>query len=466
MGRPTKEEITDLFTRGVHEFFDPDGKFKKKLEENPKSIVIKLGVDPTRPDINIGHAVILRKLRKFQDLGCKVVFLIGDYTAQIGDPTGKNKTRPDLEQGEVEANAKTYIDQVGKILNVDSKVFSWIRNSDWYYSSTDLVPDPNIKSIDIDVKKSNGESTKVALKPDSFLGKAIFYENTRMQKTHLHNPNLVSITLRGLLWTLKNVTHSRLINRDMFQIRIKNGEELYMHEMMYPILQGIDSFAIANVYGSCDLEVGGTDQTFNMLMGRDVMKVNGKEPQAVLSFDLLIGLDGKEKMSKSLDNYIGITDEPANMFGKVMSIPDSLISSYFELCTYTPLEDIEEIKKDLEKGKKNPKDIKMRLAREITEIYHGREKAKIAEEEFTSVFSKKNIPSDINAIVAKKGTLLQDVLKTNSIVSSNSEFKRLISGKAIENISTKTLIDDPNYKIEEDITVRVGKNRFVKITLK
>ncbi len=461
----TKRETNELFLRGVHEFFDPEGKFRKKLDEDPKKIIIKLGVDPTRPDINIGHAVILRKLRKFQDLGCKVVFLIGDYTAQIGDPSGKSKTRPDLEQAEVEANAKTYIEQVGKILNTDSSVFSWIRNSDWYYSSTDLVPDPNIKSIDIDVKKSDG-STKVKLKPDSFLGKAIFYENTRMQKTHLHSPNLVSITLRGLLWTLKNITYSQLINRDMFQDRIKRGGELFMHEMMYPVLQGIDSFAISNIYGSCDLEVGGTDQTFNMLMGRDVMKANGKEPQAVLSFKLLIGLDGKEKMSKSLDNYVGITDTPKDMFGKIMSIPDVLIPSYFELCTYTPLSDIEEIKKDLDKGKKNPKDIKMRLAREITEIYHGREKAKEAEGEFVSIFSKKEIPNDVLEVKIKKGTLLQDVLKENSLVSSNSDFKRLVSGKAIENIDAKTVIDSADFKVEENLTIRVGKNRFLKITLK
>lgn len=463
MTMATQEEMKELLTRGVAELVDPDGSFQKKLLNNPGKVVIKLGVDPTRPDIHLGHAVILRKLRKFQDLGCKVIFLIGDYTAQIGDPTGKSKVRPEIEQAEVEKNAKTYIDQVGKILNVDPKVFAWIRNSDWFYGPTDLSPDPGIKSIDLDIKRPDGESTKINLKPDSFLGKSIYYENTRMQRTHFHNSQIVSVTLRGLLWTMKHITHARLIERAMFQDRLKKGEELYMHEMLYPVLQGVDSFALASIFGSCDLEVGGTDQTFNMLIGRDVMKANGKEPQAVISFDVLEGLDGKEKMSKSLDNYIAINDEPNDMYGKVMSVPDSLITKYFTLCTYTPLSVIEEMDSDLKQQKGNPRDLKMRLAKEIVEMYHGREKALSAEQTFVHTFSKGGIPEGVPEVSVKEGGLLVDVLLDQHIVPSKTEFRRLVDSRAIEHMESKKGIDSYEETIQKTGTYRIGKKRFIKV---
>jgi len=238
-----------------------------------------------------------------------------------------------------------------------------------------------------------------------------------------------------------------------------------MHEMMYPVLQGIDSTVLASIYGSCDLEVGGTDQMFNMLVGRDVMKMNNQPPQAVLGFELLVGLDGKEKMSKSLDNYIAITDTPANMYGKVLSIPDSVIANYFELCTYTTLDRIEEIKKEIAGGKVNPKDIKMELARQIVAEYHGEKNVKEAEEDFITKFQKKEIPDEIDEFKVEKETLLIDAVLTNGLVESKGEFRRLLDEGAVTDLETKEKISDPQIKIEQELTLKIGKKRFVKFTI-
>jgi tyrosyl-tRNA synthetase len=460
-----EKEIDELLSRGAGEFIDPDGKFKEKLllksqGKYDKPIIIKFGIDPTRPDIHIGHAVIFRKLRKFQDLGCTVVFLVGDFTAQIGDPTGKSKVRPEIDQKEVEQNMTTYLEQVGRILNTDKSVFSWIRNSDWFINITDLIVQDTVK-VALEV---NGVSQE--FDPNSFVGKAFVFEKTRMQINDLGmRNNVVVITLRSFLSTLKKITHAQLVKRDLFQDRLKKNEDLYMHEMMYPILQGIDSVVIRYVYKECDLEIGGTDQTFNMLMGRTVMKDNdpSREPQAVLSLKLLEGTDGKEKMSKSLDNYIGITDEPSDMYGKVMSVPDASIANYFELCTYTSLDDIEDIKKDLEKGKVNPKDIKMRLAREIVAIYHGDKGAMKAEEDFINTFSKGGIPDDIKTVEVKMSTPLVDILLEEKIVASKTEYRRLMDDGAITFADTGNKITSPEAKIDQDVTLKIGKRRFIKI---
>jgi tyrosyl-tRNA synthetase len=235
--------------------------------------------------------------------------------------------------------------------------------------------------------------------------------------------------------------------------------------MMYPVLQGIDSLAIHNIYGNCDLEVGGTDQTFNMLMGRDVMKFNKIESQAVISFKLLEGTDGSEKMSKSQDNYIGITDAPADMYGKVMSIPDTSLVNYFELCTYTPIEEVIDIANHLEKGKGNPKEVKMRLAREIVAIYHGDAAAKEAEEAFEKTFAKGGIPDDIQTVHAPKNTLLVDVLLECGMVESKSEFRRLEKEGAITILEMGNKISGPDAKIDEAVTLKIGKRRFLKIDL-
>lgn len=462
-------EIEELFSRGVIEFIDPDGRFKEKIlrkakGEHKEDIIIKFGVDPTRPDIHLGHAVIFRKLRKFQDIGCKVVFLVGDYTAQIGDPTGRSKVRPEIEQKEIEANMKTYLDQVGKILLTDKKSFSWIRNSDWFTAITDFEL-PKGDKVKMSIEKE-GKKTDIDFDANSFVGKAVIFEKTRMQPTISGFKNAISvITLKSLLWTLKHITHSRLIERDMFQERIKSGKELFMHEMLYPVLQGIDSFVLSEIYGNCDLEIGGTDQTFNMLMGRDIMKLNKKGPQAIMSLKLLEGTDGKEKMSKSLDNYIAIADAPNDMYGKIMSLPDSSIVNYFNLCTYAPQEEIKKIENDLKKGKTNPKDIKMRLAREIVVIYRGEDKAKQAEQNFTETFSRGGLPENLEEAIVSKGTNLGKILLDNKVVKSNTEWRRLVSEGAVSNAETGDKINSFDFSVVSNIIIKVGKRRFLKIAV-
>lgn len=454
--------IDDMLTRGVGSFVDPGNKFREKLiakaeGKYDKDIYIKFGVDPTRPDIHLGHAVVLRKLRQMQDIGCKVIFLIGDYTAQIGDPTGKSKVRPEIEQRAVEANMQTYLDQVGKILRTDPEVFTWIRNSDWFLSATDLnLPDDTIVEF-------NEHGQRIALPPNSMMGKMAAYQGTRMQakmgKSIIH-----SVSLTNLLWTVKHITLAQLSERDMFQKRIKEGESLYMHEMLYPIIQGIDSDMLARIYGSCDLEVGGTDQTFNLLMGRRVMEMNHKEPQAVLSFELLVGLDGKEKMSKSLDNYVSIIDDATEMFGKMMSIPDTVMEAYYTLCTFTPITTVREIVQDVASGKLHPKEAKMNLAQQITEIYHGREAAVAARSAFDVTFAKGGLPLDIHEIKAKKDETLVDVLVREQIVPSKTEFRRLIDAGAIRKDGEEKL-SDSTMKLTTTIVLKVGKHRFVKIVI-
>ena len=448
-----EKKIDDMLTRGVGEFIDPDGVFRAKLKNNPGKIIIKFGVDPTRPDIHLGHAVVLRKLRQFQEMGCKVVFLIGDYTGQIGDPTGKSKVRPAVNFQEIKINMETYLNQVDKILLKTSEVFDWTVNSDWFTSIND-IGDPENKKFNW---TSPDGQTLNDIDPNSTIGKALIFEKTR------RNKELLSVTLSSFLWSLKHITHSRLITRDMFQNRIENNEELYLHEMMYPVLQGADSFALASIYGSCDLEVGGTDQTFNMLMGRDIMKFNKQEPQSVLSFKLLEGTDGKDKMSKSLDNYVGITDEPSDMYGKVMSIPDSSIGNYFELCTVAPLDEIAKIREDVKSGEVNPKDLKMNLAKQIVSIYHGEVEAQKAEESFTNTFQKKEIPDEMEEVKGEAGSLVSEVLVENKILASKGEWRRLVAGNAIHDLVKNSEVTDVDVKLTENLTLKIGKKKFLKI---
>jgi len=461
-----KKEVEEVLSRSVTELTDPDGVFVEKLSkkaagEYSKDLVIKLGVDPSRPDIHLGHAVVFRKLRQFQDLGAKVVFLVGDFTARIGDPSGRSKTRPEIEQTEVEKNAKTYIEQVGKILRLEPKYFSWIRNSDWFTNITDLnLPADYEINMDVTVDK---KTAKIKIAPNSFIGKAVVFEQTRMQVRDLGLKDRISvITLMNLLWSLKHLTHARLIERDLFQGRLASGQELYMHEMLYPVFQGIDSYVISQIYGSCDLEIGGRDQTFNMLMGRDIMRANKAEPQAVMSLEILPGLDGKEKMSKSFDNYIAITDSPSEMFGKVMSIPDSAISTYFKLATYTPIAEVKEIEKKLADKKHNPKEFKTRLAHEIVSIYHGEATAKKAEKGFASTFSRGEKP-ELEPVKAKPGEKLSDLLQKHGIIKSKSEWRRLVEEGAVYNFETEEKITSPDTPVlPGDTTIRVGKNRFFR----
>ena len=478
-----KKKIDELF-RGVGKFIDPDDIFRKKLETSPEKIVIKFGVDPTRPDIHLGHAVVLHKLRQFQDLGCKVIFLVGDFTGSIGDPTGKSKVRPEIDNKIMVENVNTYISQIPKILKiepitsaeknvnivrdsnnfvVDSPWFGWMRNNEWFQSVDDITTE-GASSEALKFKIEEGNEISVPI--NSFIAKAVLYENTRLQKVFLKRKDIKNVSFINILSALRKISFSQLIERDMFQERIKKGEPLFMHEMLYPVIQGIDSEVISEIYGSCDLEVGGTDQIFNMLMGRKVMemvKSDKREIQAVLAFKLLEGTDGKEKMSKSLDNYIGVTDEPSDMCGKVMSIPDSSIINYFELCTTIPMDEIEDMQKKLKEKAVNPKDLKMRLAFEIVKIYHGEKKAKEAEENFVKTFQKKEIPDEMEEIKAEVGEMLSEILVKNKVLSSKGEWRRLVLENAIHDLGNDTNITDVNLKVSENLTLKIGKKRFVKI---
>lgn len=450
-----EQQRKDILSRGVAQFTDPEKRLERFLEapkgKYPK-FVIKFGVDPTRPDIHLGHAVVLHKLRALQDAGALVVFLIGDFTAMIGDPTGKSKVRPEISQHEVEVNMKTYLEQVGKILDLDPKKFTWIRNSDWFSSPMDILPDKD-RAIAIDGK---------SVEPGSFLGKAIAFEKTRMQVTHLGQKEVHNISLINFLSILRRLTHARLIERDMFQKRLKDKEELYLHEMMYPVFQAIDSHVLARIYGSCDMEIGGSDQTFNMLMGRDVMRVCDQQPQAVMAMDLLEGTDGVEKMSKSLENYIGITDTPRDMYGKAMSIPDSIMKRYLELATFTPIEEIEEIQKELVGGKRHPRDVKMSIARQLVAIYHGEKKAEEAEQDFVSTFREGGLPKEIPEFVLGKGETLMDLLLRTKVFESRTIAKRHFADGAVQ-IHGGEKITDTAYTPHEVVILRIGKKTFARI---
>ncbi len=450
----------------------PDANAFDALIASGGKLRVKAGFDPTAPDLHLGHAVILRKLRQFQDIGCKVVFLIGDFTAQIGDPTGKNKMRPELHQLEVRENMKTYLDQIqfGNILLTDEKHFSWIMNSDWFASVEDIIADSSKDIILGQVATTSGISN-LEVAPDSFLGKAKIYQDSRMQLNILKRGRSEGITLINLMSILRHITYAQLIQRDMFQERIRKGEELYMHEMLYPILQGVDSFVLSKIYGSCDVEIGGTDQTFNMLMGRDVMKAAGKSEQAVISMKILRGTDGKNKMSKSLDNYISITDKSDEMFGKIMSLPDDLIDEYFELCTYLNEPDITDIKR-----MSNPRDQKVALAKEIINLYWGpmetHKAGDLAAENFDKIFRKKETPTDIEVFETdKKVYPVLDLLCDTKLAPSKNEARRLVEGGAITVIASETKQSKINnwkeeITLENDMVIQAGKRKFVKIKLK
>ena len=359
------KKIKELLTRGVEEVID-----KKHLEKRllkGQRLRIKFGVDPSKPDIHLGHTVPLRKLREFQQLGHKVIFIIGDFTARIGDPSGRSKTRPQLTVQEVNKNAKTYLDQAGKV--IDIKRVEIRRNSEWYDK----------------------------MKPDDFIR------------------------------LFSKITLARILERDDFQKRMKNNINIYPHEIIYPILQGYDSIVVKS-----DVEIGGTDQKFNMLIGRRLQEKEGMEPQDIITVPLLVGLDGKNKMSKSLGNYVGITEPAFQQYGKIMSIPDNLILDYFKLLTDVPLKEIAKMERDLNSKRVNPKKLKSSLAKEIVTFYHGKQKAERAEREFNRVFKEKKIPTKIPVFTLNKDNLnILDLLKKTRLVSSRSEGRRLIEQKGV-----------------------------------
>jgi tyrosyl-tRNA synthetase len=395
-----EDQIKEL-KRGCFEII-PEDEFLKKLKksyETQKPLKVKFGADPSRPDIHLGHTVVLQKLKLLQEFGHEVYFLIGDYTAQIGDPTGKNKTRPILTAEEVLENAKTYQEQVGKVLDMSkTKV---VFNKDWLgkFSGLDLI---------------------------QLMAKA---------------------------------TIGAILQRDDFNKRYTNSEAIYLHEAVYPILQGYDS-----VHLRADLELGGTDQTFNLMMGRHLQHSYNQEAQCVLTMPLIEGTDGVHKMSKSMDNYIALTDTPTNMFGKLMSISDELMKKYYLLLSRRSAEEINEIVENITSGKLHPMMAKKNLAEEITGYYHGKDLAKEERDKFEARFSKKQIPDDIQTLIKPVGVInLLDLFLELSLIKSKSEGRRLIQQNAVkvnfENHSQEILSLEKN----QEVILKIGKLRMLKI---
>lgn len=394
------EQLQEL-KRGSFEIIPEDELLKKltKSYEKQKPLIIKFGADPSRPDIHLGHTVVLQKLRLLQDFGHEIYFLIGDYTAQIGDPTGKNKTRPILTEEDVKANAQTYQEQVGKILDMSKT--NVVFNKDWLgkFSGLDLIK------------------------------------------------------------LMSKATLGAILQRDDFSKRYTNNEAIYLHEAVYPILQGFDS-----VHLKADLELGGTDQTFNLMMGRHLQYAYEQEAQCVLTMPLIEGTDGVNKMSKSMDNYIALTDTPTNMFGKLMSISDELMRKYYLLLCRRPSVEIEAMISGLINGTIHPMEAKKALAAEVTGYYHGEAAGKEEREKFEARFTKKQIPDDIQTIARPAGTVaLLDFFLELGLIKSKGDGRRLIQQNAVkvnfENHSTDTLVLEKG----QELILKIGKLRMVKL---
>lgn len=398
----TVEEQMKIIKKGVDKIVNEEELMNKleRASRNNESLTIKLGLDPSAPDIHLGHAVVLRKIKQMQDLGHNAVIVIGDFTGKIGDPTGKAKGRKALSEEEVQRNAQTYKEQIFKILDVDKTEVRF--NSEW-------------------------------------LGKITFDKVIELAST---------------------ITVARMLERDDFQNRYKNNIPIGVHEFFYPLMQAYDSVEL-----KADIELGGTDQTFNILMGRTLQKYMGQESQSAMFMPILEGLDGVEKMSKSLGNYIGV-NEPANiMFKKVMEIPDSLIIKYFELATDVHPDEIDRIKKDLDRGK-NPRDIKFELSKIITALYHSELEVKEAIEFYDLAFRKKDIPDNIPEIESESNILMDliPILVQNNIISSKSEFKRLIAQGGVRVNQEK--LNDIDFKLSDNDVIKIGKKKFIRVKIK
>ncbi|MDK2762449.1 MAG: tyrosine--tRNA ligase [Alteromonas macleodii] len=386
--------------RGVDEIL-PEEDLIEKLKSG-KTLTIKAGFDPTAPDLHLGHTVLINKLRSFQQLGHKVVFLIGDFTGLIGDPTGKNVTRKPLSKEQVLENAKTYQEQVFKILDEDKTEIRF--NSEWMDG----------------------------------LGAA------------------------GMIKLAASQTVARMLERDDFKKRYNNGQPIAIHEFLYPLVQGWDSVALES-----DVELGGTDQRFNLLMGRELQKEQGQKQQSIVMVPLLEGLDGVQKMSKSLNNYIGITDAPNDMFGKVMSISDDLMWRYYDLLSFRPLEEIAELKTRVANGE-NPRDIKIMLAKEIIARFHDDAAAEGAHQDFIQRFQKNAIPDDMPELeiaLSDEGIAIGNLLKEANLVGSTSDAMRMIKQGAVKINGDK--VEDTRLVITEkgENVYQVGKRKFARITL-
>jgi tyrosyl-tRNA synthetase len=396
----TIAEQIKLLKRGTVEIFT-EAELAQKLTDVSKTgrqLRIKLGLDPTSPDIHLGHTVVLRKMRQFQDLGHKAVLIIGDYTARIGDPTGQNSTRPILSPEQIEQNAKTYFEQAGKILDTSAEKLEVRYNSEW----------------------------------------------------------LEKLTLMELIQIAAKKTVAQMLQRDTFKKRLQADVDVYTHEFLYPLMQGYDSVMIES-----DVELGGTDQTFNNLVGRDIQKGYGQQPQIVITMPILVGLDGKEKMSKSKGNYIGVTDEPNDMFGKVMSTSDDMMENYFTLLTDLSAEKITEL---VNPDKSHPKEAKVMLGKMIVSQFYDKASADAAAAEFEKVFAQGQLPEDIPEItLPAKAISVKQLLLTCKLVSTGGEAKRMIKQSAASIDGEK--LTDPNAEItpKEGTVIRVGKRKFARL---
>ena len=394
------KENLNLIKRGIDELISEEELLAKL--KSKKQLVVKAGFDPTAPDLHLGHTVLINKLRHFQQLGHQIIFLIGDFTGMIGDPSGKNKTRPALDEKEIKENAKSYEKQVFKIL--DPKLTHVRFNSEW--------------------------SNKLGAE--------------------------------GIIKLASQYSLARMLERDDFSKRYKSNQTIALHEFLYPLIQANDSIAL-----KADIELGGTDQKFNLLVGRELQRAFGQEPQVVITVPILEGLDGKNKMSKSLDNYVGIDEAPNEMFGKIMSISDELMWRWFDLLSFKTTDEIKELKADQTNGR-NPRDIKIELAKELISRFHDEESADLAETNFINQFQKKNIPDDLEevSLVLLEGSIpLANLLKDCEMTSSTSEAIRMIKQGAVRIDEKK--ITDTKYKISSGTSAvyQVGKRKFKKITL-
>ncbi len=400
MSTKSPEDQLAYLRRGTVDIIEEEellAKIKRSLETG-QPLKVKAGFDPTAPDLHLGHTVLLRKMRHFQDLGHEVYFLIGDFTAMIGDPSGRSETRPPLTREQVLENAKTYAEQVFKIL--DPSKTKVVFNSQW----------------------------------------------------------MSRFTAEDFIRLCAKYTVARMLEREDFKKRFESGRPIAIHELIYPLIQAYDSVAL-----EADVELGGTDQLFNLLVGRDIQREYGQEPQVIITVPILEGLDGIQKMSKSLGNYVGITEPPQEMFGKIMSISDELMWRYYELLTDVPLEEIASWKEAVKQGKINPKDLKVRLAKEIVARYHGREAAEKAAEEFERVFARGGIPEDIPEVrISPAETWLPRFLKDQGLVRSTSEGKRLLSQGGLQ-INGEKWKEEHFHFSPGKYVLRVGKKRFLRV---
>lgn len=402
---PPLNEQLDLIQRGAEEIIPIDEleiKIKRSIETGIP-LNIKLGADPSRPDLHLGHTVVLKKLRHFQDLGHQAILIIGDFTGMIGDPTGRSKTRPPLTLEETREFGKTYFEQASKV--IDGTRAKIVYNSEW----------------------------------------------------------LAKMTFEDVIKLASKYTVARMLERDDFEKRYRNGEPISIHEFLYPLAQAMDSVAI-----KADVELGGTDQKFNLLVGRDIQREYGQEPQVILTMPILPGTDGVEKMSKSLDNYIGISEPPNEIYGKTMSIPDSLIYTYFELVTDVSKDELELIKKQLQDPAVNPRDLKRKLARTIVEQYYSKEAAQSAEENFDRIFVRKEIPDEVIEVTIDSGSAsnIITLLRNIGAAPSNSEARRLIDQGGVSINGEKITNANQTLQIQNESIIKVGKRKFYKLIIK